>query len=174
MTMRDLRNQLAKNLAAHQSGPLWLKQGKAHLDVQRLEQLVCLDLPRLTQHQLGEQFVGLADRHESTQAEESGSSSSSGFVNPELEQIAHFLMEVASRPRLTKYLPPPVLSEMYTFCGIIYELHHEYAMAEQSHLRALWVARKSSDYNKDQVKASEQQLEEIAKRPASQRSTKKI
>jgi hypothetical protein len=170
--MNGLRNQLVKSLPAHQSGPRWLKDGKAHLDVARLEQLVCHDLPRLTQSDLGRQFAGFAERHEATYTEDSGASSSNGFMNPELEEIAHFLMGVTSR--LTKYIPPSVLSEMYTFCGIIYDLHHEYTLAEQSHLRALWVARKWTDHNRDQIQASVQQLEEIAMRPTRQGNAEKI
>jgi hypothetical protein len=164
--MNSVKNHLLLTKAG-QAGTRWLQRdGTVFLDVRRLEELVCVDLPRLTKLPLGGQFGGLADRNEATQNDDSGNntSSSSGFTNPELEQVAHFLMQVLERPELTRRIPAKILSEIYAFCGIIYEMFHDYTSAEQSHLRALWVMRKLKDCNKEQAKASAQQLDGLSRR----------
>ena len=153
-----------------------MKEGKAFLNVHRLEELVCDDLPKLTRRPfLGRQFVGLADRYRSTNDDDTGhDSSSTGFMNSELEQVAQFLLAVVSQQRLTKYMPLQIVSEIHTFRGIIHDMHHDYTLAEQSHLRALWVARNESDCNTDQIAASVQQLEELSSRPRRQGNSEKL
>ncbi|GKY90793.1 hypothetical protein MPSEU_000052100 [Mayamaea pseudoterrestris] len=164
-TKGNLKSHLTKNRhAKHQTGACWHKNGDVFLDVSRLEELICVDLPRLTNRpQLGSRFVGLAERYESTHNDDfsesrNTTSSSSGFTNPELDQAVQFLMEVINRPRYTALLPPQILSEIHSFCGVIHDMHREFASSEQSHLRALWVARNLKDYNKGQVQASVKQL----------------
>lgn len=155
------------------------RDGQVRLDIRRLEELVCQDLAKLTGRPLGRQFIGLVDRHEATQREDSGSfmsptpgtwtlfqSKHGNSFNTELDEVAHFLMEVARRPKVAKYFPPQILSEIYTFCGIIQEMHQEYSLAEKSHLKALWIARKLPDYCKEQVQASSQQLQEVSTKVA--------
>ena len=146
------------------------------MDVERLEELLCVDLPKLTRRPfLGHQFVGLTARHEATHDEDTGhDSSSSGFTDSELEQVAHFLLAVVGQQRLTKHIPPKIVSEIHTFRGLIHDMLHDYTMAEQSHLRALWVARNITDCSMDQIAASVLQLEELSLRPRRQGNTEKI
>ena len=151
-----------------------MKEGKAFLNVQRLEALVCDDLPKLTRRPfLGHQFVGLADRNESSHDDDAGHDSSSSSYQ-DLEMVAQFLLAVVGQQRLTKYLPPQIVSEIYASLGLIHDMHHDYTMAEQSHLRALWVARNDTDCNMDQIAASVQQLEEMSLRPRRQGNAEKL
>ena len=64
---RDLQPQLSKSISGrHHNNPRWLIGGKACLDVRRLEELLCLDLPRMVRRPSPEQFLGLADRYDAS------------------------------------------------------------------------------------------------------------
>ena len=169
---RDIQPQLSKSISArHHNHPRWIIGGKACLDVRRLEELLCLDLPRILRQPMPEQFSGLADRYDASCSDDSGSMSQSSdlSINAELEQVASYLMELVNNPKYTQRIPSSILSEVHSFRGLIYDSNNDSHSAIQAHLRAVWLARKQADCNKEQVQASSSRLAELCRKRRLQR-----
>jgi hypothetical protein len=165
VTTTTLRSSLSNSRSFRRGEGCWLIDGKPCLDAHRLEQLVCDDLPRMTGLSTGAGFDGLADRFYTFHSEDFDNiPSSPSKSRAELEQVVHHLMDIAAQPTLARRIPPKVVSEIHSFCGLIYELNNEHHSALQSHLRAVWVARMQTDINEDQLEASTQRVAELTSR----------
>lgn len=163
-------NPLSKSISARQQSSRWLIGGQVCLDIRRLEELVCIELPRLTRQPSSPEFAGLADRyiasgyqHPNDDSEFLSTSSSTNChcITLELEHVAVYLMKLVNDEKLVQRIPLPVLSEMHSFCGLIHDMNQDTHSATQAHLRALWLARKQGHCNKQQIAASESRLQEI-------------
>ncbi|GKY90792.1 hypothetical protein MPSEU_000052000 [Mayamaea pseudoterrestris] len=168
-SMNASETRLSRNVSSRRlSHSQWLRGGKVCLDVRRLEELICIDLPRMTRHASPKSFAGLSDRYEaSSSRDDSGncslSSSMGASITSELDYAAHHLMQVVNDSKNANRIPPPLLSEIHSFCGLIHDMNRDPHSAMQSHLRAVWLARKQTNCNQEQVKASANRLEVLCK-----------
>jgi hypothetical protein len=167
----ETKTPLSRGVSSRHSR--WLEGGKACLDVRRLEALICIDLPRVTRRKSPEVFAGLADRYAADDTEISSSMSSMNSISSELQQAAFYMMQIVNDSNLALRISPPLLSEMHSFCGLIYDLNHDSHSAMQSHLRAVWLARKQNRCNKDQVEASTSRLVALCVSPTQKREKPK-
>jgi hypothetical protein len=152
----------SRGVSSRQNQSRWLVGGKACLDVRRLEHLVCIDLPNLLHQPSPTEFVGLTARYKSSSDhDDSGLLSSTVSIisiSSELDHVAFYLMHLVNHAVLARHIPPTLLSEIHSFCGMIHDMNHDTQLAMQSHLRAVWLARKQTNCNKDQVQVSTSRL----------------
>lgn len=120
--------------------------GDNELDVRRLEELICIDIPKQLDMPLQEQYKFHARRFQGNIAINKEMKSSRSLA--QLLNVEDLFSILINEP-YSAQLSQSTLAEIHYFLGFIEDLSAEYDQARESYVRAVWLSShgvKSSDY----------------------------
>jgi hypothetical protein len=104
------------------------------LKLEDLEDMLCHTIPKLAGEEEGLHYAGLVSRCQSN---------AWSVCKAELSCAAIWLSTVLDRP-YSQQLSPSEVAEIHSFIGLIKEVHGNYDLACQSHVKALWIASQAT------------------------------
>lgn len=122
----------------------WFSMGRACLDIDRLEQLLTVDLAVYCPRQSIHAFRGLAERYRLDELTEVSTTIHGQSLNgdtPELDNAFCFFQGFVDESA-SNCVPACLLSQVHSFMGILLDLKGEFDEAARSYLRAIWFARR--------------------------------